>query len=172
MKRLTRIGLSLFAIALFGLGTAVFLAQGNNRGKAEATVGSAHVSIEYGRPMLKGRNPLEMIKPGQIWRLGASAPTTIKTDHDLLFGSTRVPKGKHILLAQMVEPGKWLLLVSSKAANEYEPSAKIAEMPMKLGSAEDLVEKMTIKLSGHQDRGDIEVAWGTSRLAASFAVAQ
>ena len=172
MKRLTRTGLSLSTIALFGLGTAVLLAQGNNRGKAEATVGPAHVSIDYGRPMLKGRNPLEMIKPGQIWRLGANAPTTIDTDHDLLFGKTRVPKGKHILLAHMVEPGKWTLLVSDKAANEYEPGAKIAEVPMKLESARDSVEKMTIKLSGHQRRGDIEVAWGTSRLAASFEVAQ
>ncbi len=172
MKRLTRTGLSLSTIALFGLGTAVLLAQGNNRGKAEATVGPAHVSIDYGRPMLKGRNPLEMIKPGQIWRLGANAPTTIDTDHDLLFGKTRVHKGKHILLARMTEPGNWTLLVSDKAANEYEPGAKIAEAPMTVEKGHDSVEQMTIKLTGRQNQGDIEVAWGTSRLVASFNLAE
>jgi len=115
---------------------------------------------------------LKMIKPGQVWRLGASAPTTLDTDQDLLFGNTRVPKGKHILLAQFVEPGKWVLLVSSKAFNEYGPSAKIAEAPMKVDDAPDSVEEMTLKLTGHQNQGDIEVAWGTSRLKASFSAAQ
>lgn len=172
MKRLTRTGLSLSAIALFSLGTAVLLAQGNNRGETKATVGSAHVSIEYGRPTLQGRKPLEMIKPGQVWRLGASAPTTIETDQDLLFGNTRVPKGKHILLAQMVEPGKWVLLVSDKPADQYNAGAKIAEAPMKIVNGQDSVENMTIKLSGHENQGDIEVAWGTSRLMASFSTAE
>ena len=99
MKYLTRTGFSIAAIALFSLGTTLLLAQGNSRGEASATIGSAHVSIDYGRPMLKGRDPLSMIKPGQVWRLGANTPTTIDTDQDLLFGATRVPKGKHIPLA-------------------------------------------------------------------------
>jgi Protein of unknown function (DUF2911) len=172
MKHLTRTGLSLSAIALFSLATALLLAQGNNRGEASATVGPAHVSIDYGRPILKGRDPLGMIKPGQAWRLGASAPTTIESDQDLLFGNTRVPKGKHILLAQMVEPGKWVLLVSTKAYDTYDASAKIAETPMKVENGQDSVEQMTIKLSGRGNLGEIEVAWGTSRLAATFSVAE
>lgn len=172
MKRLTHIVLGLSTAALLSLGTTFLLAQGSNRGEAKATVGAAHVSIDYGRPSLKGREPLKMITPGQVWRLGANAPTTIDTDQDLFFGSTRVPKGKHILLAQMVEPGKWVLLVSTKAANEYDPSARIAEVPMKVDNSEEAVEQLTIKLSGHKNRGDIEIAWGSSRLAASFSVAE
>jgi len=171
MKHLARTGLSLSAVLLFSLAATVLLAQGNPRGEAKATVGSAHVSIDYGRPSLNGRDPLNLIKPGQVWRLGASAPTTLDTDQDLLFGSTRVPKGKYILLAQLVEPGKWVLLVSNKAFNEYGPSAKIAEAPMKVDNAQDSVEEMVIKLSGHQNQGKIEVAWGSSRLAASFSAA-
>jgi hypothetical protein len=171
MKCLTRTGLSVATIAIFSLGAVLLLAQGSNRGEASATIGPAHVSIDYGRPMLKGRDPLSMITPGQVWRLGASAPTTIDTDHDLQFGSTRVPKGKHILLAQLAEPGKWVLLVSTKAFDTYDASAKIAETPMKVENGQDSVEQMTIKLSSHGNQGDLEVAWGTSRLAASFSVA-
>lgn len=172
MKYLTRTGLTIAAVAVISLGTVLVLAQGGSRGKASATVGSAHISIDYGRPMLKGRDPLTMMKPGQIWRIGASAPTTISTDQDLMFGNTRVPKGKHILLAQMTEPGKWVLVASTKPWDAYDPSAKIAETPMKLEKSHDPVEQMTIKLSGHGNQGDVEVAWGTSRLAASFNVAK
>lgn len=171
MKRLTRTGLSLAAIALFSLEATLLVAQGT-RGEAKATIGSAHVSIDYGRPMLKGRDPLSMITPGTAWRLGASAPTTIESDRDLMFGSTRVPKGKHILLAQLVEPGKWVLLVSSKAYDTYDASAKLAEAPMRVENGQPSVEQMTIKLTAHEGRGDIEVAWGTSRLAASFSAAE
>lgn len=172
MKYLTRIGLTIAAIAVISLGTILLLAQGGSRGKASAIVGSAHISIDYGRPMLKGRDPLNMIEPGQVWRMGASAPTTISTDQDLMFGNTRLPKGKHILLAQMTEPGKWILLASTKAWDAYDSSAKIAETPMKLEKSHDPVEQMTIKLSGHGNKGDVEVAWGTSRLAATFSVAE
>jgi Protein of unknown function (DUF2911) len=171
MKRLTRTSFSLIAIAVISVGAALLLAQGGNRGEASATIGPAHVSIDYGRPMLKGRDPLSMITPGTVWRLGASAPTTIDTDHDLLFGNTRVPKGKHILLARMSEPGKWVLLVSTKAYDAYDDSAKIAETPLKVQNGQDSMERMTIKLSGHGNQGDIEVAWGTWRLAGSFSVA-
>lgn len=172
MKFLTRTGLSFCGIAVLSLGTVLLQAQGNNRGKVTAMVGSAHVSVDYGRPMLNGRNPLSMIKPGQVWRLGASAPTTLETNQDLLFGNSRVPKGKHILLAQMVEPGKWVLLVSSKPYDAYDPSAKIAEAPMNVENGQDSVEQMTIKLAGNEDTGNIEVAWGESRLTATFTAAQ
>ena len=172
MKHLTLTGLGVVAIAIFSLGIVLVLAQGNNRGKASAIIGSAHVSIDYGRPMLRGRDPLSMITPGRAWRLGASAPTTIESDHDLMFGKTRVPKGKHILLAQMVEPGKWVLLVSTKAYDAYDASAKIAETPMKVKNGQDSVDQMTIKLSGHGNQGNLEVAWGTSRLAATFSAAE
>lgn len=172
MKHLTRTGFGICAIALLSLGTAVLLAQGNNRGEAKATVGSAHVSIDYGRPMLKGRDPLEMIEPGQVWRLGASAPTTIDTNQDLMFGDTRVPKGQYILLAQMIERGKWVLLVSKKPADQYDPSAKVAEVPMEVENGQDSVEEMTIKVASHENEGNIEVAWGKSRLTASFSAGE
>jgi hypothetical protein len=172
MKFFTRTGISVVAIAVISLGTILLLAQGGSRGKASATIGSAHVSIDYGRPMLEGRDPMDMLKPGQVWRVGASAPTIISTDQDLMFGNTRVPKGKHILLAQMSEPGKWVLLASAKPWDAYDSSAKIAETPMKLEKGQDRVEQMTIKLSGHDNQGDLEVAWGSSRLSATFSVAE
>ena len=171
MKFSNRVILAISAFALLMLGPSLNLAHGNERGEAKATIGSANVSIDYGRPSLKGRDPMQMMQPGQVWRLGSDAATTINSDQDLLFGNTRVPKGKHILLARLAEPGKWFLVVSNKTANQYEPSAKIAEVPMKLENAEDPLQELTIKLSGQGKQGVIEIGWGSSRLAASFTAA-
>lgn len=172
MVRYKELTLGAITIVLLLSGSAATLAHGNDRGQAKATLGKAQVTIDYGRPTLKGRDMLKKIAPGKLWRLGSDAPTTIESDADLDFGGTRVPKGKHILLARLVEPGKWTLVVSTKSAMEYDPSAKIAEVPMELSEASDPVEELTIKLSDDGGRGAIEIAWGTARLRATFAVAK
>ncbi len=148
------------------------LAHGNDRDEAKVTVGSAKVSISYGRPTLKGRDLKKMIQPGQMWRIGADAPTTFESDTDLDFGGTRVQKGKHILLARFIEPGKWTLVFSKKSVFQYEPSAKVAEVPLEFGEGKDPAEELTIKLANQGGRGVLEIVWGTMRLTTSFAPAK
>lgn len=148
------------------------VAHGNERGTAKAKISSASVTIDYGRPMLKGRDLMTMIQPGSVWRIGSDAPTTIDSDADLDFGGTRIPKGKHILLAHYTGPGKWSLIVSSKPASQYETNAKLAEVPMEVQEGKDPVEEVTIQLSAKDGQGVIEVAWGNARLTGSFSVAK
>jgi hypothetical protein len=148
------------------------IAHGNERGTAKATIGSATVTIDYARPTLKGRDPTKMIQPGDVWRIGADVPTTIESDGDLDFGGTRVPKGKHILLAHYIGPGKWSLVVSSKPASQYDSGAKLAEVPMEVQETKAPAEEVTIQLSAKGSQGIIEIAWGTMRLVGSFSVAK
>src|SRR5215469_6027537 len=119
----------------------VAVAHGNDLGQAKATIGKATVDIEYHSPSLRGRDLMKMIHPGDLWRLGADGPTTLESTADLDFGGTRVPKGKYVLLARFVEPGKWTLVVSNKDRMHYEPSAKIAETPLDLQEGKDPVEE-------------------------------
>jgi len=149
-------------------------AHGNEKGEAKATIGSTTVWISYGRPTLRGRDMLKQITPGQIWRLGADVPTLIASDHDLDFGGTRVPKGKHILLARLDSPGHWALIVSSKTANEFQqdPGARLAEVPMQMQESPDSAEVLTITVAGKNGGGVIDIVWGTSRLEAAFKPAE
>jgi len=172
MTKLNRLLTVAIAITLFTIMARTGLAHGEERGQPKATIGGARVTIDYGRPMLQGRDPLKLLQPGQVWRMGASAPTTIESDKDLEIGGTRVPKGKHILLAHLVEPGKWTLIVSSKPWNQYDEGAKIAETPMTLADAPDSVEAVTIQLSEKDGAGVIEIAWGKMRLSGSFKAAE
>ena len=150
------------------LTAALALAHDNPRGNATVTVGNAKVSIDYGRIYLKGRDLMKMIQVGQLWRVGADAPTTLTSSAPLMFDGQRVPAGSHILLARFVEQGRWALVVSSKSAFEYQPAAKIAEMPLDLTEAQPAVDLLTITLQSHGGKGAIQIAWGPYRLTGSF----
>jgi DUF2911 family protein len=154
--------------ALVFLTTNAGVAHGAERGSVKLTINGAHITIDYGRPMLKGRDMLGQLKPGQVWRIGADSPTTLESDKDLDFGGTVVPKGKHILLAKLVEPGKWTLVFSSKSVFQYEASAKIAEVPLTVEEANDSDEMVTLKLTDQGGSGVLEIAWGKMRLTTSF----
>jgi len=169
MSRSERFVAGLAFAAVLVLIPIAIQAHGNEQATVKAKIGDANVTIQYARPTLKGRDLSKMIQPGKLWRIGADIPTTIESDQDLDFGGTRVPKGKHILLARYVEAGQWTLVVSSQPIFQYEPSAKLAEVPMRITPAGSPVEELTINLSNEGGRGVIDIAWGTEQLQASFA---
>lgn len=160
----------LLVILTLCLGRAA--SQEDDRGLAQVTLGKAKVSIDYGRPALKGRDPLSMIAPGEVWRVGSDAPTTFRSTADLVFDGVRVPKGKDYLLVRYIEKGVWSLLFSSKPPQDYEPSAKAAEVPIQLEASKDPVDTLTIRLERQGQKGTLVIAWGSLRLTGSFTQAK
>ena len=168
MRKIGLAFMGILAAAFMALNPGTTLAQGSERGTVQANISGARISIDYGRPALRGRDMLKQIQPGQVWRLGAGAPTTLESDKPLNFAGITVPQGKHILLARLVEPERWTLVFSSKSAFQYEPSAKVAEIPLDFREASDSAELVTITLIDKDGMGVLEIAWGKMRLSASF----
>jgi len=156
---LKRIALAALAVVVAGPA----FAQGNPRGEAKAMVSGKAVSIEYGRPSLKGRDMLGQAQIGQAWRMGADAATSLKTDADLAFGAVSVPKGEYILTATKVAADLWHLNVLSK-----DDRSKVAEVPLSPGKVDASVELFTVALTGEKERGKLELQWGTTALKAAF----
>jgi hypothetical protein len=156
---LKRIALAALAVVV---AVPVF-AQGNPRGEAKATVAGQAVSIDYGRPALKGRDMLGQAQIGQAWRMGADAATTLKTEANLAFGAVTVPKGEYVLTATKVAADQWQLNVLGKADR-----SKVAEIPLAQSKLDASVEQFTIALKGEKDKGELEMHWGTTALKAAF----
>jgi hypothetical protein len=56
------------------------------------------ISIEYGRPAVKGRKVFgELVPFGQVWRAGANEATKITFGQEVLFGGQKVKKGTYAL---------------------------------------------------------------------------
>ena len=140
-------------------------AQQDLRGTAEVTLKGKKVSIEYGRPSLRGRDMLGKAEPGMKWRMGMNAPTTMKTEANLVSGGVSIPAGDYKLQAKCVGADQWELLLNGDEA----------VVPLKTEVVDANVETFTIYLLrsryGHDTGGAILRAdWGNRRLTAELKV--
>ena len=165
---------SIFRFALTALLTlAVGMAFAHNpRGKAEATFNGKSVTVEYGRPSLKGRDMLGLAGVGMVWRLGSEAATTITTEGDLMIGSAMVPAGAYTLFAQKTGEG-WNLLVNSETGQSglaHDPDKDTFSSPLTLEKASSSVEMFTITLMADGMNGTLKMQWGQTVLATKLMV--
>lgn len=154
------------------LATFFALGHGNEHGLTSAKIGQGTVSVEYHKPLAKGRDLMSMIQPGIYWRMGADDVTRLTTEVDLNFGGTTVAKGEYALSAHFTDSESWSLVLSkSPGRRGAKPADVLAEVPGTLGKTQAPVEAMTIELSGRGSQGMLVLEWGNRRLSVEFSAA-
>ena len=91
----------LVAIAAVAVGVVAW-AQ-SPRGTSKATIGGSEVSVDYGRPSLRGRDMLGQAPVGTVWRTGADQSTTFTTGADITVSGTAIAKGRVQLVHETSE---------------------------------------------------------------------
>ena len=141
--------------------------------KTQATVDGANLSIEYGRPYVKGRKIFGGLVPfGRVWRTGADEATTLVTDKTLVFGTLTVPPGTYTLYTLPNEK-EWTLIVSKKTGQwgaSYPEGEDLGRVPMKVSATAGPVEQLTIKIADTAAGGEVHIEWESTRAVATFAV--
>ena len=158
-----RMALAGAVLALVVPAFAQQMGAGADRGEAKAVVAGKTVTIDYGRPSLKGRDMLAQAQVGQAWRMGANEATTLKTEAELAFGAVQVPKGEYVLTATKLDAKQWQLNVLAKADR-----SKVADVPLTTETLPQSVEQFTIELSGSGSKGELKLSWGTTSLRTAF----
>ena len=86
-------------IALVSLVSSASSAQrkASEHGTVSQTVDGTTITIEYDRPVDRGRDPLfgNVVHWGQTWTPGANNATTIEVDRDVRINGGLLPKGKY-----------------------------------------------------------------------------
>ncbi len=103
----------LTAVAVLALATSVSAAS--PRGNASLALGGKKVTIDYGRPALKGRpmtELLEQLPADRMWRAGSEQVTTLQTESDLLVGGHKIPAGKYSLYLHAPKTGPYALAIN------------------------------------------------------------
>lgn len=172
MKKLSMAMLAF--MLLVGMSVAA-RAQGNARGTSSVTLKGKTVSVDYGRPALKGRTTDELLgrlKSGGVWRLGANTSTTFKTGVDLAFGDVTVPAGEYSIWMQRQADNSWKLLFDKQHGQWGEPTPDpadcFASTPLTSSTPSASVETLTITLSKASGGGKLTIEWGTLEVSTNF----
>lgn len=134
------------------------------------------VKIDYGQPHARGREvPVELSKPGTVWRTGANAPTMLSTDIDLVIGGATVPKGAYLLFTIRTADGYQLILntKTGQSGSAHDPTGDLARVPLTARALTETRESMQIALvpAGDQSpKGMLTIAWGKLELSTSWAL--
>jgi hypothetical protein len=171
MRKLAMGMLSVLMVACFAF---VASAQGNPRGTSTLTLNGKTVSVDYGRPSLKGRTTDELLGrlgPGGVWRLGADTSTTFKTEIALAFGDVTVPAGEYSLWMQRQSDNSWKLLFNKQHGQwgtQHDASQDLVSVPLNESKPAEPVEMVTLTLAKAGHGGTLTIQWGTLEAAASF----
>lgn len=135
---------------------------------ASGTVAGKTVTIDYSSPRVKGREGHVFTQDGliktargsqyPIWRGGANAATTLKTDGDLTIGDLQVPKGTYTLFIDISDADNWTLIVNKKTGEwglAYDGSQDLGRTKMRMGKPSTMVEDLTWTVGD----GKITLAW-------------
>ncbi len=178
------------AFVLFLSASFVLGQQMAPRETVTAGVGGGEVSVEYGRPSLKGRDFNELmgkLPPDRMWRAGSEQVTTLSTNVPLSLGGKMIPAGKYsvyvhcpkdlkngsfslVLNKNLGQPLKDIWAAAPAAvANEPWPHMKyteeigaqeVARVPMSRGKG-SAVDLFTITLTKAGSGAALNMVWGT-----------
>jgi hypothetical protein len=150
--------------------------------KAEATIGGKSISIAYSSPGVKGREGKLFSKDGQIshdphypvWRAGANAATTLKTDGDITIGDVKVPAGTYTLFVDISDPDNWTLIVNKQTGEwglAYDGSNDLGKAKMTMSKPAAMVENLTYTITDNGGgKGTLTLAWENHSASVSIAV--
>jgi len=164
---------ALVAISFLAVPAAAQQKRVSPHEQTAATIGGKKITIDYGRPYLKGRKIFGGLHQyGTVWRAGADEATVLTTEADLTVGNLVVPKGSYALFILLKE-GAWTLIINTVAkqwgAFNYEHPKDLGRVPMKTTTVAKPLEQFTISMEAPGgDKGVLKLAWENTVATVDF----
>ena len=117
------------------------------RQSVEQQFSMSKISLDYGRPAVKGRKVFgELVPFGQVWRAGANSATKITFEQSIDFGGKVVPAGTYGVFV-IPQEKEWKIILNKDAnqwgAYSYDERLNIVDITVptqKLTEAQEVFE--------------------------------
>jgi hypothetical protein len=150
------------------------LKQLSVRDTTREKIGGVKFLVDYGRPLVRGRQLLGGIIPyNQVWRTGANAATQFSTSAPITLAGIRMDPGMYTLWTIPREKGVDLIVntQSGQWGTQYSPSNDLARAPLTVETNASPVEKFSISIVPIDSRrGSLVMEWGTFKWTAPIVV--
>jgi len=144
------------------------------RDSVEISFSGKRISVNYGRPSMRGRKIMGGLVPfDKWWRTGANEATAFVTQADLAFGAKKIPRGSYTMYT-MPSAGEWKLILNKQTGQwgtVYNPELDLVRIPLKKKMLKSPVEKFTITLEKNgTNSGTLRLEWENTDLSVTFHV--
>lgn len=131
--------------------------------QASATIAGKKITVDYSAPSMRGRKIMgELVPLGKVWRTGANAATTLKTEADLMIGNLAVPKGTYTLYTIPDVKG-WTLIINKQTGQwgtEYSEAQDLGRVAMNVSSTRSPEEAFIIAVMPAKEKsGALQLRW-------------
>ncbi|MGB5880334.1 MAG: DUF2911 domain-containing protein [Thermoanaerobaculia bacterium] len=125
--------------------------RASKNGQAAGTIDGVEVTVEYGRPNVKGREIWGGLVPyGKVWRTGADEATTITLSGDVTVEGKALPAGKYAVFT-IPNEDKWTVIFNKTAkqwgAFKYDSGQDALRVTVAPKKA-DFVESLDFEIDG------------------------
>jgi hypothetical protein len=125
----------------------------------------AKVRVVYSRPQMKGRKIFgEMLKYGDMWRVGANETTEITFFQDVTINGTKVKKGKYGLFAKLISADEWEFIIHTNLPSwgntNHDEKTNVVTMVAKTAKTPKTLEALSMLLvENGTNQVDLVVGW-------------
>jgi hypothetical protein len=144
------------------------------RDTARATIGDASFTVDYGRPLLRGRALLgNVIEYDHVWRTGANAATQFTTSRAITLDGLSLAPGTYTLWTAPHKDGVDLIVNKENGqwGTDYDSSHDLGTAPLHTEAVNAPIEKFTISIASTDAKhGSLMIEWGTFRWTAPIIV--
>jgi hypothetical protein len=144
------------------------------RDTTRAAIGGATFTVDYGRPLARGRQLLGDIIPyDRVWRTGANAATQFTTSAPITLAGIRVPAGSYTLWTVPRANGADLIVnkQTGQWGTGYDAAQDLGTGHMATETLASQVERFTISIRAVDDRhGLLVMEWGPFRWTAPISL--
>jgi len=129
------------------------------------------IKITYSRPQLKGRAVEELVKEGDVWRVGANEAAELTLYTDMKLGGQLVKAGTYTFY---VIPGQkeWTAIINTDlnvwGSYFYNEDKDVARISVPVTTAKESLEAFSIAFDKSEKGVDMHLGWGTIRAAVPF----
>jgi hypothetical protein len=140
----------------------------SEKGLVTQTVDGTTITIEYYRPVARGRTPFpDVVHWGRMWTPGANWATTLEVDQPIRLNGNPVPKGKYSVW-MIPQPDEWTVILNRDARRFHTqpPSSSDEEVRLTVKPAtgahmETLAFYFPVVT---RDGATLDMHWGTTIL--------
>lgn len=147
------------------------MGQLSPRDTVRATVGAAHLLVDYGRPRKRGRQIFGNVVPwNQVWRTGANAATQFTTDAALTVAGATIPAGRYTLWTLPRPTGATLIInrQTGQWGTDYDSTRDLARVELERRRLAAPLDQFTIGIDSTAAGGVLRLEWDSTSFRLPF----